>query len=242
MQAPRGVCEDQVVVPGRCALDGVEHDRARVTAFGPAHDRNPCALGPQLELLSGRRPEGVSGGKDDGAAVCDLATGDLADRRRLSDPVHSHEEPDIRRTLFETERHAAGRVERLAKVFLERVENGFGPFQVAGADPRPEVFDQSRRRLHADIGPQECFFQVVPGRLVDRPACTQRPYVPGEGPARLSHPLAQVRRRSNWLRVRPRVPTAQAAARELRQPVQRAPLRVRLAGAFEGDRRLRRCR
>ena len=73
VQAPGGVGQHEVGVAGRGPLDGVEDHRAGVAALGAPHQVGPDPLGPQLELLGGRGPEGVARGHHDCAPVGGLA-------------------------------------------------------------------------------------------------------------------------------------------------------------------------
>ena len=59
VQPPGGVADDHIAVPGLGGGDGVEHHRRGVGPLPVLDEGHPGPLGPHLQLLDGRRPEGV---------------------------------------------------------------------------------------------------------------------------------------------------------------------------------------
>src|SRR5205814_2730782 len=84
VQPPGRVGEYEIEVLRTGMLHRVEDDRARITALAAAHEIGSDALGPQTQLLGGRRAERVARGHHDRASLCDLTLPDFAAGRRLS--------------------------------------------------------------------------------------------------------------------------------------------------------------
>src|SRR5690606_35614683 len=82
--------------PGLCRLDRVEGYRGRVGAGARADEVGPDPLRPDPELIDRAGAEGVARGEEDSLATALETIGELADRRRLADAVHTHDQVDGR--------------------------------------------------------------------------------------------------------------------------------------------------
>src|SRR2546423_7827860 len=65
LQATSGIHDENITSPCRCRLDGVIDHRARIRARVLADNWYTNAIRPYLELINGRRAEGIGGGKHD---------------------------------------------------------------------------------------------------------------------------------------------------------------------------------
>ena len=80
MQPSGGVDENHVHVPGLGGLNAVKHHRGRVRPLVLADNGRAASARPDLQLIGGRRPEGISRHQHDllslrGQLLCDLADG-----------------------------------------------------------------------------------------------------------------------------------------------------------------------
>ena len=87
VQAAGRVDEDDVLAARLGGLDRVVGDRGGVAALLRADDVDLRPLGPDLQLLVGRRAERVGRSEDDREPVLAQLVGQLADRRRLAGAV-----------------------------------------------------------------------------------------------------------------------------------------------------------
>ncbi len=92
VEPPGGVDDHHVGLVGDPADTASNATDAGSPALGAADHRDPDALAPRLELVGGGGPEGVRGAEDDGRAVADQRSGQLA-RPWWSCPSRSRRRP-----------------------------------------------------------------------------------------------------------------------------------------------------
>ena len=153
VQATRGVDEHDAVV----GTDRVVGDRRRIAAALAADEARARALGPDLELLLGRRAEGVGGAERHRAPVLAQLLRELADRRRLAGAVDADDE-DHRRLVRDVERRRL--TEERGDLLRERAR------ELAQVLPRLEAPDQLRGRAHADVRVDQRLLEPLPRRVV----------------------------------------------------------------------------
>ena len=165
----RRVGQHEVVLPRRGALHGIEDDRAGVGSLGPAHDLGAGALGPHGQLLGRRGAERVPRRQQHRLTGRGLAPGQLPDRRRLPHPVDTDEEPDVGviRSPVEAQRPRPDGVEELADGRPQGLEQVVPPADLLGQHLGPQLVQEHAGRADADVGPDQRFFERLPGRLVD---------------------------------------------------------------------------
>ena len=107
MQTPRRVDEHDVLVVLEGVIHGVVGDSPGVRARLMLDELGPHALGPDLQLLDGRGPEGVPGGQHHRVPLLPQALRDLGDARRLPRAVYAQHQdhrglsvrPELQRAL-----------------------------------------------------------------------------------------------------------------------------------------------
>ena len=96
VQAPGGVDEHDVDAPRLGCLDRVEHHGAGIGSGLVRHHVGPGAVRPDAHLVDRRRPVGVGGGDQRGAALLAEAVRELAEGGRLAAAVDPDHEDDAR--------------------------------------------------------------------------------------------------------------------------------------------------
>ena len=162
VQAPGGVDDDDVHVPGQRRLDRIVGHRGRVRAVAMPHQCGPRAVGPDGELVHGGRPEGVPRRDHDALARSRITRRELADGGGLAHAVHTHHHHDLRRgTRRGCGRSVAGedRPHLVAQRFLEFVRvRGLG---------RGDALDQLGCCLHPDVGRDQQLLEIFEDLRVD---------------------------------------------------------------------------
>jgi hypothetical protein len=171
-------------------LDGVEHDCPRVAALVAPHQLGAHPLGPQLELLGGRGPEGVAGGHDHRPALGHLLVADLADGGGLAHAVDPDEQPDVGLAGLDAQR-AVGDRQALLEVGLEGVDQLLGRGDALGLDLGPQLVEEGGGGGDADVGPDQGLLQLLPGLLVDLGAGPHRAEVAGQQAPGLAQAVAE---------------------------------------------------
>ena len=181
LQPAGRVDEDDVGAARSRRLDPVERHGPGIGAGLAAHDRDIEPPGPDLELLAGRRPEGVT--RHDHRAVAFLlrAMSDLGERGGLADAVDPHDQDDFRlagpgRTSLGRCR-AAGRSaggDRLPlaaqdplRDLREHAAQRGRVLDLLLAYPRLEAADQLRRGGGSDVAAEEHRLEVIVELVVD---------------------------------------------------------------------------
>jgi hypothetical protein len=161
------VGQDEVGATGVSPADGIVNNGSGIRSFGTANNVGSGPLGPHRELVGRGGSEGVTGGEDDRASAGHLGRRHLADRRRLTDPIHPHEEPDGDAAIV-------GRgVERTVTGLEEGNQLGAqGRHQAVGRSIGPEVFENLLGSRNTHVTSQEYFFDEfeLPGRECAPPA------------------------------------------------------------------------
>ncbi len=125
-------------------------------------------------------------------ALVGLAPAELADRRRLADAVDSHEQPHARGP-FGVAKIEIEAGQPLLQLGLERVEQLLTVGEALLFHTRPQVLEELLRRLHAHVGADEGFFELVPGLTVDLVAADDRSDVARQQPAGFGEPIPESR-------------------------------------------------
>ena len=102
MEPPGGIADDDVAVTGDPGLNGIEDHRRGIGALFVLDDVHPRALGPDVQLVDGSRPEGIRRAEDhlfalglihgshfaDGGGFARAVDADDKDHRRNGDEPH----------------------------------------------------------------------------------------------------------------------------------------------------------
>ena len=159
MQTARRVAENHIHAARLRRRDRIEHDRRRVRAFALPDDVGMGALRPDLELIGRRRAERIARAEQDLFARLMELICDLADRRRLADAVHTDDQHD-RRLCGQIQR-AVAHVQHVAQHLtqrLARLRHGLDP---PVAHHKAQPLHGLDRRVHAEIGEDQPFFEVI---------------------------------------------------------------------------------
>ena len=96
LKAARRIDDQHVGADLGCLLYRIEHDRSRVAAFWPAHERHADPLRPGLQLTDGGRAEGIARRQHHGVIVFLEKVRELGDGRRLAAAVHADHQQYLR--------------------------------------------------------------------------------------------------------------------------------------------------
>ena len=165
LQAPGGV-DNQRVDPGVGGLlDRVEHDRRRITAFGPAHEVDPDAPCPGGELPDRGSPEGVARCQQHAVIVFLEQMRELGDGGGLARAVDPDHEDHLRAGEggdFERFRH---RAQDRGDFLGDRL------FQLARGDFEPEALVRKPRADaggggRAEVGEDQRVLDLIEGLVI----------------------------------------------------------------------------
>ena len=158
VQAAGGVDDDDVSLTRTARLHGVVGDGGGIRAARPADELGARPLRPDLELLLGRRAEGVGGADEHRAAVLGQLASELSDRRRLARAVDADDEDDGRAfdSVPEHRRVAEERLDLLGERLTEIAQ------LAAGLEAPHEL----RRRGNADVGADQRHLEPLPRVLL----------------------------------------------------------------------------
>ena len=131
-------------------------------------------LGPDGELLDGRGAERVRGHEQDVASLRRMQCCELADGRRLADPVDAEHEDDPRPLV---EHYVCVRREHLLDLFPEHAPDLIRAG--VAAHPRAHARDDLRRRARADIRGNESFLELGERPVEIRDGTSERRVHPG---------------------------------------------------------------
>ena len=173
MEAAGRVGDDEVGVAGHRGVEGVEDDRARVSAWRVGDDIDPGPVGPDAKLVDRRRAERVGGGEDDAPTLALVARGEFADGRRLAGPVDADDEDDRGTALDGPGGLPAGRIAWCEEVGELGAD---GPLGSTGIAPLASSGDEVDRQRRADVAGDERLLDVLPGLL---PPARERCAKPG---------------------------------------------------------------
>ena len=129
-----------------------------------ANHRDPGAVGPDLQLLRRRRPEGVPRREKHPLALRGIEVGQLADRGGLAHPVDPDDQ-NHRRLALRVKR-PLGR-EGLDQQLLERTQRLGAGAQLLSLDPLAQLFDQLFSGGKTGIGQHQLLEQLLVGVLVN---------------------------------------------------------------------------
>ena len=166
LQAACCVDDQHVDLARDGCLDGVEGDSRRVGSLLVLNDGHARALAPDLELVDGRRAEGVGRGEQDRLALALVVGGELADRRRLARAVDADDEQD-RRPLLGDARRILARRQDLDNLLLQERLEVFRRVDLLLLDALAHGRHELVRRLDADVRHDERLLELVEQVIVD---------------------------------------------------------------------------
>ena len=159
VQPPGGVDDDHVPPAGAARFHRVEGDGRRVGSARGPDEVGSGTVGPDLELLLGRRAERVRRSDQHRAAVLGQLPGELPDRRRLAGAVHADDEDHARLAV-----QAEGRwVAEDGRDLLDEAV-----LDPDGLAPSLQAPDELGGRRNADVASDERLLEALPGLLATR--------------------------------------------------------------------------
>src|SRR6185436_12774326 len=158
VQAAGGVDDDDVSLTRTARLHGVVRDGGGIRAARAADELRARPLRPDLELLLGRRAEGVGRADEHRAAVLRQLASELSDRRRLPRAVDADDEDDGR---------ALGGVPEYRRVAEERLDLlGERLTEITQLAAGLEAPHELPRRGNSDVGADQRHLEPLPGVLL----------------------------------------------------------------------------
>ena len=172
MQAPGGVGNDHVIAAGGGRFHRVKNDGGGVGSLTGLDQRDPGAVGPDLQLLAGGGTEGVACSQHDPATLTGVVIGQLGNAGGLAHAVHANDQNDGR---LAGKIHLGIRCHFLGNDVAQGIRRLFAGLQALFVHAVAELIHQFDGHFAADIGQDELFFQLIVKVIVDLAAgeCVQ---------------------------------------------------------------------
>ena len=172
VQAPGGVSNDHVIAAGGGRLHRVKNDGGGVGSLTGLDQRDPGAVGPDLQLLAGGGTEGVARGQHDPAALTGVVIGQLCDARGLAHAVDADDQDD---GGVAVQLHLCFGAHLVRNELAQLVRRLLTGLQALFVHAVAELVHQFDGHFAADIGQDELFFQLIVKIIVDLAAseCVQ---------------------------------------------------------------------
>ena len=164
LQAAGGIHKEDVHLFGQGAIHGFVGHGGRIGTGGAGMEERAHALGPDLQLLDGRRTEGVGRGDHDLFALHAGTMGQLGDGGGLAHAVDADEEHHFGRVHGAD---ATRQTEDLVHFGHEQAAYVFHAGHVLLAGPFTQTLHQLQRRFVAQVSHDEELFQFFPETFVE---------------------------------------------------------------------------